>query len=335
MIISPTNIAYFFTTLQSRFWDTYGATPAFYDKIATTIPSSSEIQGYGWIGMVDKFREWLGPRTVHSPAPETYFVTNKAFELTESIDQFKLQDDTYGIYYPMVQFMGIQARKWADYQLRDLICNTTTGAYYSSTSVGPQLSLDGIAHWSAVHPVDMWDSGKGTYVNDYGTGTSSGGVTCGGVLTPNAYATVWQDMTLRRAQSGEPLGVVPNLLTVPPQLDITAKTILHAQFFAPAVSTNIIGTGTAVGPMENMLKGSSDILMVPEFAANSAALWYLLDTTKPVKPFVWQLREAPDFVTRIQPSDPVVFDSHTYLYGSKARGSAAWSMPFLSSRSGA
>ena len=141
-------------------------------------------------------------------------------------------------------------------------------------------------------------------------------------------------MMSRVSENGESLGLVGDLMMVPGQLDITAKTILHAQFFAPQTSTNMIGAGTNVGPMENVLKGSSDLFTNNDLNGQSATAWYLFDTTKPMKPFIWQLREAPDFVTRITPNDPIVFDTHTYLYGTKARGAPGWSLPFLSSRSG-
>ena len=337
MILTPgSNLAFFFTQiLDPRFWAVFNATQVWHDRIATIIPSTTEQNGYGWLGMMEKMRPWKGPRVVHTPAPSTYFVENKPFELTYSIDQFKLDDDMFGIYFPLITNMGKQAKKWPDYQLRDLITNATTNDWwYSATSVGPQLSLDGVAHWSTAHYIDPNNTAVGTYVNDYSTGTSSHSITCGGLLTPNAYATVWQDMMSRVAENGENLGIIGDLLMVPGQLDITAKTILHAQFFAPQSATNMIGSGTNVGAMENMLKGSSDLFTNNDLNGSSAVAWYLLDTTKAVKPFIWQLRMAPDFVYRTQPSDPIVFDTHTYAYGSKARGAPGWSLPFLSSRSG-
>lgn len=325
MLITPTSLQFFFTDLETRFWTAYGAAPTFADKIATVIPVGTEQSIYGWIGMVDKMREWVGPRTVHSPAPQTYTLINQNFELTESVDKFKLEDDQFGIYYPMVQFMGIQAKKWTDIQLRDLLTN-------SGSQIGTrQIGLDQLTHWNTAHPVDFYDSSKGTFCNDFtGGGVVVNGVTVGGALAPTAFATLWQEMASRKSESGEALGIVPNLCMVPPQLDITAKTILHAQFFAP--QTGLSGT-TNVGATENMLKGSSDILMVPELAA-SPTVWYLMDTNKPVKPFIWQLRQAPEFVYRITPQDPVVFDTHTYVYGVTSRGAPGFSHAWLSSRSG-
>lgn len=325
MLLTPTNLNFFFTNLESRFWQALDVAPIISPRITTTYPVSTEQWADAWIGMVDKMREWQGPRVVHQPAPQTYFVAIQNFELTESIDQFKLQDDTYGIYFPTVNFMGEQAKKWPDYQLRDLLQNTgsQTGARQNGT--------DGLTHWNAAHPIDFWDSSKGTYCNDFGTGgVSVGGVTVGGALNPIPFSTLWEEMASRKSESGEPLGLMADLTMTAPQLKITADTILNAQFFAPQTLGNLT---SQVGAMENQLKGWTDRLVWPDLAGVPLA-WYMLVTNKAIKPFSWLLREPPDFVYRITPADPVVFDTHTYLYGSKARGAPAWGLPLLSSRSG-
>lgn len=325
MLITPTNLNYFFTNLESEFWKAYGVAPVVYDKIATTYPVTTEQWADAWIGMLDKFREWQGSRIVHQPAPQTYFVAIQNFELTESIDQFKLEDDSYGVYFPTVKFMGDQAKKWPDYQLRDLLQGI-------NAQVGQrQIGTDGLTHWNTAHPVDFYDPSKGTYCNDFGTGGFSvNGVTVGGLLSPNAFATLWQEMASRKSESGEALGLMPNMTMAAPQNKITLDTILNASFFSPSALGGLTGQ---VGAMDNQLKGWTDRLVWPDLAAQPGA-WYMLDTQRSVKPFSWLLRKSPDFVYRTTPNDPVVFDSHTYLYGSHARGAPAWCLPYLSSRSG-
>ena len=60
--------------------------------------------------------------------------------------------------------------------------------------------------------------------------------------------------------------------------------------------------------------------------------WYLIDSMKPLMPFLFMLREAPTFQYRISPQDPVVFDQHQFLFGGEARGNYAYALPFLASR---
>ena len=325
MLITPANLSFFFTSLETRFWTAYGTAPSVYEKIATTYPVSGEQWVSGWMGMLDKMREWKGARQTHHPAPQTYLVQIQNFELTEAVDQFKLEDDTYGIYYPIVSMMGESTKKWPDYELRDLIMDQ------GSQSGARQNGLDGLTHWNAAHPVDFYDAAKGTYCNDFGAGgVVVDGVTVGGALGVNAFATLWQEIASRKSEMNEPLGLMADLTLAPPQLKLTLDTILQAQFFGAPTIGNLTGN---TGSTENMLKGWTDRLIWPELASDPLA-WYQLVCNRPIKPFSWLMRQAPDFVYRNQPQDPVVFDTHTYVYGSKARGAPAWSFPWLSARSG-
>ena len=334
MQITAPNLALFFTAFETRFWQAYGVCEPWYTKIATEYPVGTEQWVSAWIGMLEKMRVWLGPRVTHTPAPQTYMVPIQPFELTQAIDKFKIQDDTYGIYFPIAQLMAEQAKKWPDYQLRDLLQGTGfwTGAYQNGT--------DGIAHWSASHPVNFYDAAYGTYINDYGvSGTAINGITVGGPFTTNGFNTVWEDMAGRKGDNGEALCVTPDLTMLPPQMRAAGMTILQSQFYAPPVmgTLGVGATGTAnapfVGAMDNPLRGWTDLFINTDLA-NAPTAWYMFVTKGVLKPFSWLLRQAPVTVPRIDPTDPSVFDTHTFLWGVEARGAPAWGLPFLSSRSG-
>jgi phage major head subunit gpT-like protein len=289
------------------------------------IPSTTEQQSYGWIGKTKKLRLWLGSRVTTEPAPLTYTLTNEPYEDTESLDKFRWQDDIHGIYAPIQQRMAQQSAKWPDFQFRDLLQNT--GAQTGAKQIG----TDGLTHFNTAHPVNLYDSSFGTYCNDFTGGVSINGVTVGGALTPQGYATLRQEMMSRKGEDGEPLGITPNLLVVPPQLEGAGKMILEADFFAPQTYANT-GLGTNVGAMTNTYRQSAKLLVVPELQALPTT-WYLFDTTKAIKPLIFQQREAPMFVYRVSEQDPIVFDQHRYVYGVEARGAFGWSLPFLSSKS--
>ena len=341
---TPANIQYYFTQAQSRFWEAYDAAPVFTDKIATTIPVKSEVWLEGFLTMVQKFREWQGPRVYQNPMPLTYQVPIKNWENTQAIDMFRFADDTYGIYAPTFPFMGIQAKKLSDYQIRDAILNqgSWTGAF--------QNCLDGLTFFNAAHPVNYWDASQGTFANDY----TAGGVTVnnqliGGGISATAFATVWQDMSRRKTESGEAWGFNPNLAFEGPMLKVALDTILQAQFMAQPQLVQI-GSGSGanavnVGATQNVIatKGWADNLMIPELSSSTVIgtgsntydqVWYLAYTEGPIKPFIWLLRQAADFVARVNPDDPIVFDKHTIAYGSVARASVAFGFPAFCSRSG-
>lgn len=332
MLITPANLNVFFTGLDTRFWMAYANAPKWYQKVATVYPTNTEAWLSGWMGMLDKMRVWKGPRLIHSPAAQTYLVPILPFELTERIDQFKLMDDQHGIYGPLVAMMGENAGKWEDYTLRDLVQGT--GDFTGQAQIG----VDGLTHWHTAHPVDFYDASKGTYPNDFGTtGVVINSITVGGTFSTNAWSTIWEEHASRKHEGGEAIGTIPDLTMVAPQLHFPAKTLIQSSFFSPP-QLGTLGAGAGanapfVGAMENPLKGSTDLLMNPDFA-NQPTGYYLLDTRRPIKPFGWILRQAPVTAIRNAPTDPSVFDQHSYLYGVWARGAPAWSLPWMSSRSG-
>ena len=335
MIITPANLNIFFTGLDTRFWTAYSNAPTWHATIATIYPATTETWLQGWISMLDKLRVWKGPRIVRTPAPQTYGVTMLPFELTEPIDQFKLEDDQHGIYGPLIAMMGENSAKWPDYTLRDLLEGLGDFA-----STGSQTGTDGVAHWSASHPVDPYDAGKGTYVNDYGaSGTSIDGITVGGAFGTQSYATAWEDMAGRLNESGEAIGVNPDRVAVPTQLLFPARVVLQSMMFSPPVlgtmGTGATGTANApfVGNMDNPLRGSADITATPDLNAHPTA-WYLGDTSDVMKPLGWAVHTAPTYVVRNAPTDPSVFDQHRFLHGSWAYATPHWGFAWQLSRSG-
>ena len=68
MLITPANLNIFFTALETRFWTSVGTTPVYYDRLTTTFPVGTEVWLSGWLDMIDKVREWVGPRITHTPA---------------------------------------------------------------------------------------------------------------------------------------------------------------------------------------------------------------------------------------------------------------------------
>lgn len=349
MLITAPNLNILFTGIETRFWQAFTLEALTYTKLCTTYPVGTENWISAWIPMTDKLREWTGSRIVRTPAPQTYQVPIKLFEATYGVDKYKVLDDTYGVYFPIVTNLGKQAAKFPDYQLRDLLQNqgAWTGAFQNGT--------DGISHWNTAHNIDFYDSSKGTYPNDYtGGGVTINSIVVGGALSANSFATVYEDMSRRKSESGESQGVVADTLLIPPMLKLAADTILQAQFMGAPVlgqlgTANVPTAGSPanpnapmIGATENVMRGWTDRMMWRDLGGSGSVgggtydqVWYLLDTSKPIKPFSWLSRQAASFAFLISPTDPVVFNTHTFQYGVDARGSMAWSLPFLSSRSGA
>lgn len=114
---------------------------------------------------------------------------------------------------------------------------------------------------------------------------------------------------------GRPLKIIPDTLVVPPALEKTAREIL--------IADQINGT-------TNINKGTAEPLMLPDLAGNDTE-WYLLCTSMPVKPFIYQERKAPQFISLTMDNDENVFMRKEYVFGADSRGNAGygfWQMAY-------
>jgi phage major head subunit gpT-like protein len=72
-------------------------------------------------------------------------------------------------------------------------------------------------------------------------------------------------------------------------------------------------------------------LMVSNMQAGTEPAWYLLDTSRGVRPIIWQERERYEFQQITKPEDEYVFRNDKYLYGIRARvnaGFGLWQLAF-------
>ena len=134
-------------------------------------------------------------------------------------------------------------------------------------------------------------------------------------LSLDTYIAARASMMSLTNSKGEPLALVPDKLVVPPALEKEARDILVADF--------INGT-------KNTMQGTAKPLVAPQLAGHDSA-WFLLCTTQPVKPLIYQERKKPKFVSKASETDDNVFMSRQFLYGVDARGNAGygfWQMAY-------
>lgn len=262
------------------------------DRLSMKVMSNSKVETYGWMRKLPKFREWVGPRVYNNLVSEDYVLVNKTFENTIAVDVDDIADDTVGVYAPHFQMLGESAKKWPDQQLKTVIQNgDASGALW-----------DGVDFFDASHPM------ANTTQSNLFTGTA---------LSATNYNTVRAAMMSYIGDDGEPLGVTPNLLVVPPALAKTAYEIVNAE-------RNSAGA-------TNVLRGTAEVLVIPELA-NESTVWYLIDDSNAVKPFVWQEREAPNIVQMDSANDEGVFTENQLRIGGKARGAAGYGLYWFAAK---
>lgn len=125
------------------------------------------------------------------------------------------------------------------------------------------------------------------------------------------------EMRLLKDENGKPLNLNPNLLVVPLTLEAVAREITQADII----------NGTT-----NPMKGIVEVFATP-FLTNDKD-WYLMDTTKPVKPFILQINKEVEFVAKDDPKDVANFMSRMLQYGIDTEdnvGYGLWQTAFKSS----
>jgi len=160
MEITPQNLMVLNTGFSKVFQGAFDGAEATHDMIATTINSTSKSNTYGWLGKTTGFREWIGPRVLQSLKAHGYSITNKKFENTVTVEATDIEDDELGIYPPMFQQLGQDAKEHPD----ELV--------YGALQVGDQeLCYDGQYFFDTDHPVGTEATGT-TTVSNFTTGAS-------------------------------------------------------------------------------------------------------------------------------------------------------------------
>lgn len=150
--------------------------------------------------------------------------------------------------------------------------------------------------------------GKPFYSKEHIIGKKSASNLSDKKLTMESYAAARTLMMSLTDEFGRPLRLVPNLLFVPPALEGKGREILLAE---------------QINGSTNTYKGTAVLEVAPELADEPLA-WFLLCTTMPIKPIIYQERKAPKFVSLDKDTDEIVFMKKKFLYGAEARGNAGY-----------
>lgn len=306
MIITQENLDQLRVTFEMRFQEGYDSAQLWSEKapFCTDIPSTTEENVYGWIAQQLRLRKWIGPRVAQNLSEHDYRIRNEPFEGTVEVDRDKIEDDNLGMFTSiMMPQLGEAVRKHRDVLLEELLLGNPT-------------AFDGEPFYDTAHPTfapsDLDQSYSNTTAID---------------LSPTALVNIMNEMAVIPGEDGRPMGIRPTHLVIPPQLEYTARQILNSSTFA-AVSVH----GDGVVQIENQLKGMLDIVVVPALA-DDADRFFLFDLSKAIKPFIYQKRREPQFVSRDRPDDPKVFDLKKFTYGVDYRAGKGVSLPFLAYRS--
>lgn len=288
MLVNKATLTAVFINLKTTFNKAFDAAPSTWQKIAMRIPSTSSQNDYSWLSNFPKMREWVGDKVLKAFTAFSYTIVNKDWEATVEVDRNHIEDDELGIYAPQAQMAGFSAKQLPDEIVFDLVNNGFTNTCY-----------DGKAFFATSHKV-----GTST-VSNKGTAVLSCETTA---LAKAGYGAARTAMKKFKDDEGRPLNINPSVLLVGPALEDTARALL----------TN----DKLEDDKPNPYKGTAELVVDSRITSDTA--WFLLDVSKPVKPFIYQERKKATFVQQTAPDTDNVFLRKKYRYGAESRANGGY-----------
>lgn len=197
-----------------------------YLKVATEVPSSAKSEEYKWLGSMPRLRKWIGERVIQNLSAYSWTIKNEPYEATVGVDREDVEDDSIGVYRPVIEELGQAAAMHPDELVWGLLKNGFTQPCY-----------DGQYFFDADHR-----DGDGPIQSNRGNRK----------LTPAAYAEARAQQMSLLDDKGKPLGVIGTLLVVAPKNEQAGLEILQAERLA---------TGAT-----NVYRNTAELLVVPELA---------------------------------------------------------------------
>ena len=228
MLVTPASLDSIFNAFKLTYQQAFDGAESQWPEVAMQVPSTTGQETYAWLGQSPRLREWLGDRIVKSVSAYGYTIVNRKFESTVDVPRTTIEDDSIGVFKPLVADLGRAAKEHPDELIFALL-----GAG------GNVQCYDGHYFFDPEHP----------------------------------------------------------------SVDVNAADVTVSNIQAPQAAD-------AAGPA-----------------------WYLLDTSRPVKPFVFQERVKPEFQALVAPDSSNVFWKDEYSYGIRARhnvGFGLWQMAQMS-----
>jgi len=301
MLINKESLQSVFTELHTAFNNAFQAAPTTWDKIAMKIPSNSGGNFYGWLSAFPKMRPWIGAKHVQNLTATDYEIPNNDFEATVEVERKHIEDDQHGMYMPQAQMAGYSAAQLPDEMIFEAVNQSFSRSCY-----------DGQYFFDTDHEV------AGQSVSNKSTVPLSNASLAAAQASFGAARTAMRSV---KDEEGRPLNIIPTVLLVGAALEDVARMLLTNEKLADG--------------SQNPYKGAVELVIDARIESETA--WFLLDTSKPIRPFIYQERKAPEFVAQVNPESESVFNLKKYQFGAEARvasGYGFWQLAYGSTGTG-
>lgn len=235
------------------------------EKLLLNVPSTTTLEEWEWLGDFPSFEEWTGDRIMDVMSAFKLQVKNKDWSSGLRVHQNQFKDDKIGLFPIGVAGLAEAARDHRAVFAAQLLINGFDGTPFPDVSKG--LAYDGKFYFSATHA------------------TGSNLVTAHKALDLTGTGLDEAELLLESQTSyngKRKLRIKGTDLIVGPTLRPIAERLMTSDYLIAQAG---------VGPVSNYFKGRYNIIIEPWLAGPYANYWFLADTSKPVKPCLFQLRE--------------------------------------------
>lgn len=281
--------------LKTVFFEAFDSTIGDYERIATIVQSESDEEIYPWLGAVPGVREFVDERMPLGLLEHSYTIRNRTWEASIAVERTAIEDDKYSQIRLRIQSLAREVKRHMD----ELVFTLLAGGF-STPCYDGQYFFD----------------------TDHVSGES--GVQSNKASSPLDAESLQSAITAMmkfRDDRGKLLGVVPDVLVVPPDLQWTAMELLESTYWPEE------GTTTA-RLSSNVLKGKLDLIVSPYLTDTNN--WFVLSTRGVLKPIILQVRTPVEFAA-LEADSESGFMRDQYVYGVRARynaGYGLWQMAY-------
>lgn len=290
LLVNKDTISNVFISLKTTFNNAFAAAPSLWEKVAMKVPSTTGQNDYTWLSAFPRMKKWVGDKVIKNLEAYKYTIVNDDWEATVEVDRNHIEDDTLGIYAPQAQMAGFSAKQLPDEIVFDLV----NGGFAN-------LCWDGQYFFDTDHLVG------GASVSNKLTVALSAATQAAAIASLGAARTAMEKF---KDDEGRPLNVTPDVLLVPPALRDIAMVLANNDRLEDG--------------KPNPYKGTVTVVVSPRLTSDTA--WFLLDVSKPVRPFIFQERKAPVFVQQTDAEADDVFNRRKFKFGAEARAAGGYGL---------
>lgn len=274
------------------------------EQMFMTAPSSSAAEEYNWLGDMPGFEEWIGDRKIGDTSAFKLQIINRDWSSGFAVHQNNFKDDKLGLFPTQVATLASTARSHRYDLMVKLMLNGFAGNVF--TDVGNGLAYDGAFLFSDSHSSD-------------GGPNQSNKISAGALTEANLDIAEQKLKNMTTHDGKNPLNLRGTHLIVGPALELRARKLMMAELTANAA-------GTAADT--NVLRGKYQVIVSQRIRGAQANNWFLGDLSKPMRPFVFQLREEISTSAILggqgsQNDSETRFKSGKLLFGAEARYNVA------------